>query len=198
MPVSAFSFTRYPLHFKNLHVPHDVRVFLMFVQFNLNKSINQTRGIFDTYSYRTDDSINDVTTPGYFSKSRFIGDADGSMDWRGAIIDCECSDGLYAVRVLSDGVSAEIAGQQGLIIVEVTASYNQTSKDDVIYCDSGTPFPVNLLSESDAVKKVIIKNLGAGTVTLTPDGSESTEVTSLTTTTSTTLSPRVGVGWVAV
>ena len=78
---------------------------LSFSQFKLDRATNQTRGIFDTYSYRTPDSIDVVTTAGYFSASRFL---DGGS-WRGAIINCECADGFFTVRIGPDGSSAKLA-----------------------------------------------------------------------------------------
>lgn len=91
---------------------------MAFTQFTLDQSINQTRGIFDKYIYDTNDTIAQVKAVGYFALSRFRQkDEDGSMDWRGAIIDCECSDGFFIARVLPDGETvsnvADAGGFQG-------------------------------------------------------------------------------------
>ena len=94
--------------------------------------------------------------------------------------------------------NSRVADPVELIFTPVTANYTLDADDDVIYCDSASPFTITLLAEAAAHKLVIIKNFGAGTVTLTPDGSETTEVTSLTTTQSSTLGPRAGVGWVSL
>ncbi|MFW0778458.1 MAG: hypothetical protein ACN2B6_12155 [Rickettsiales bacterium] len=73
---------------------------MAFDQKKLDKSVNQSRGIFDKYVYRTDDAISDVEAVGYFSSSRFASDS----DWLGSLIECQCSDG-YIFGTLGAGGS---------------------------------------------------------------------------------------------
>ena len=44
---------------------------MSFNQEKLDKTINQTKGIFDTFIYKTDDTLVDVQAAGYFAASRF-------------------------------------------------------------------------------------------------------------------------------
>ena len=79
-----------------------------------------------------------------------------------------------------------------------TTSYTQLQDDNVIYCNSSTPFTIDMLASDQGLRIVIIKNYGLGTVTLVPNGSESVEVSILTMNQSVTLGPRLGVGWVVL
>ena len=72
---------------------------MAFEQFKLDKSINQSRGIFDKYVYQTDDAIAAVEAAGYFAKSRFAIDD----DWVGSVIECQCLDGYIFGTIGSDG-----------------------------------------------------------------------------------------------
>ena len=63
----------------------------MFTQFKLDKKVNQTRGIFDIFIYRSDtDTLADVQVAGYFLESRFSGQDEG---WNGAKLEVKASDG---------------------------------------------------------------------------------------------------------
>ena len=70
-----------------------------FIQRKLDRSINQSRGIFDKYVYKTDDLISEVSSSGYFAKSRFSSDT----EWVDSVIECECSDGYIFGAIQSDG-----------------------------------------------------------------------------------------------
>jgi hypothetical protein len=74
-------------------------------QFKLDRSVLQSRGIFNKYVYEPDngDTKADVVATGYFSQSRYVGE-DG---WIGGLIECNLADGYVVLRVLSDGISAE-------------------------------------------------------------------------------------------
>jgi len=61
----------------------------MFTQFMLDVKSVQTRDIFNTYIYKTDDTVADIQAAGYFIDSRFSG-TDG---WDGGKIEARCSDG---------------------------------------------------------------------------------------------------------
>jgi hypothetical protein len=71
---------------------------MAFEQFKLDRSVLQTRGIFDKYVYETGDTIAQVRAAGYFSSSRFS----DKPDWDGSIVECSCSDG-YIVGEVSGG-----------------------------------------------------------------------------------------------
>lgn len=63
---------------------------MSFEQFKLDKSISQSRGIFDKYIYKTDDTIAQVSAAGYFGESRFAPEG----GWEGSIVEAQCSDGF--------------------------------------------------------------------------------------------------------
>ena len=65
---------------------------MSFVQSKLVKIENQSRGIFDKYIYKTEDSCADVVSPGYFSAARYaVTEPD---KWANGIIEVVCSDGF--------------------------------------------------------------------------------------------------------
>ncbi|MAF43432.1 MAG: hypothetical protein CMI54_04585 [Parcubacteria group bacterium] len=70
-----------------------------FQQFKLDRSVQQTRGIFDKYVYSPDngDTIADILQAGYFDDSRFVNDP----DWVGSLIEIE-ADEYFLGRVQSD------------------------------------------------------------------------------------------------
>ena len=72
-------------------------------------------------------------------------------------------------------------------IVTVSSEYNQELDDDVII-GTGT-FNINLIAVSTAIKRVTIRSNGASTLTLIPDGSDTTEITTVSANTSVTLAP---------
>lgn len=74
---------------------------MAFQQFKLDKSVNQSRGIFDKYIYNPDnnDLISDIITPDYFGRSRFINDE----EWIGSIIEVSASDGYAILRIVNGG-----------------------------------------------------------------------------------------------
>lgn len=74
-----------------------------FEQFSLDRSFNQSRGIFDKYIYRSsNDSLADIQQAGYFTKSRFV------TDWAKGILEVDASDGYATMRISDDGLSATI------------------------------------------------------------------------------------------
>jgi hypothetical protein len=77
-----------------------IGVHMSFVQFKLDKSFNQARGIFDTYVYRPDngDTKADISTPGYFNDSRYINDP----DWENGLIEIEAADGYLLAQISSN------------------------------------------------------------------------------------------------
>lgn len=73
-----------------------------FQQFQLTKSVNQSRGIFDKYIYKplSNDLIADILVSGYFDESRYSSDP----DWIGGIIEISASDGFAIGRVVDGGI----------------------------------------------------------------------------------------------
>lgn len=83
---------------------------MAFKQFKLDRSVTQSRGIFNKYIYETTDSISDVTGIDYFNSSRFAlvdNDETNGMGWNGGVIECLCSDG-YILGLIQKGKGLEI------------------------------------------------------------------------------------------
>ena len=84
---------------------------MSFTQLKLDRSSDQSRGIFNKYVYETDDTIDEVISPGYFAQSRFIAldsDSTNSMGWANGFMDI-VSNGLYYFgQISSDGLSVAL------------------------------------------------------------------------------------------
>ena len=81
---------------------------MAFQQLKLDRSILQSRRIFNKYIYKTDDTKAAVTTANYFKKSRFItldSETTNGNGWKGGIIECSCSDGYFVGKVSDDGLT---------------------------------------------------------------------------------------------
>lgn len=102
---------------------------MAFNQQKFDRATYQTRGIFNTYVYETNDSASDVLTAGYFDACRFK-DEDG---WLGGAVKALTSDGFVDLQITSGGV----------VVIAPTV----TSSDGYgVYGDSEydvTPFVVN-------------------------------------------------------
>lgn len=86
---------------------------MAFDQFKLDKKTNQTRGIFDIFIYRTDDTLADTQVAGYFSRSRFADNgSDPDEGWDGAKLEVRASDG-YA--------EGFVDGATGTFTVEISS-----------------------------------------------------------------------------
>lgn len=72
-----------------------------FDQKRFERSVEQTRQIFDKYVYRPDnaDTIAEMQGPGYFLDSRFADD----VDWVGSLIEIDIPTGYFIGKVLSNG-----------------------------------------------------------------------------------------------
>lgn len=72
-----------------------------FDQKRFERSVQQTRDIFDKFVYRPDnnDTISEMQDPGYFLESRFATDP----DWVGSLIEIEIPTGYYIGKILSNG-----------------------------------------------------------------------------------------------
>jgi hypothetical protein len=69
---------------------------MAFTQEKIARASVQTQGIFNNYVYRTNDTIAQVKSAGYFDKCRFAvedGQATNGDGWNGGNIECYCSDG---------------------------------------------------------------------------------------------------------
>ncbi|MGB3724811.1 MAG: hypothetical protein WA981_03515 [Glaciecola sp.] len=83
---------------------------MAFNQQRFDRATYQTRGIFNTYVYETEDSASDILTAGYFDKCRFK-DEDG---WLGGAIKALTSDGFIDLQIASSGVvSAPVISSSG-------------------------------------------------------------------------------------
>lgn len=76
---------------------------MAFNQFTLDQSIDQARGIFNEYIYKTPDTKEDVQAVGYFGESRFI----DSPDWVGSLITASCIDGFITGSINSSNTLVE-------------------------------------------------------------------------------------------
>jgi len=86
---------------------------MAFNQFKLDRSVLQSRGIFNKYVYETEDTIEEVLTADYFSASRFAltdNDETNGMGWNGGVIDCSCSNGYFTGRVDDSGSLSNVSG----------------------------------------------------------------------------------------
>ncbi len=102
----------------------------VFDQKKLDRSVLQSRGIFNKYVYETNDTIATVQTTGYFLESRFAlidGDLTNGMGWNGGIIECQCSDGYFIGRIngstgtlLDPSLGNSLSGSSGIAQVSVT------------------------------------------------------------------------------
>lgn len=73
---------------------------MAFNQFKFDRATYQTRGIFNSYVYETDDSASDLLQDGYFDACRFSGE-DG---WLGGAIKALTSNGFVELQITSGGV----------------------------------------------------------------------------------------------
>lgn len=170
---------------------------MTFTQFKLDKSVDQTRGIFNKYIYKTEDTIADVQTAGYFTESRFAeidNENTNGMGWIGGLIDCRCSDGYFLGEIEDDGSTIiEVGSDEN--IARPTSEYDQTVSNDIIIGDG--VFDINLVAGSSATKSVTIRAKIGSTLTLVPNGSDTSEVLTVLSGTSTTLVFDV-TGWIQI
>lgn len=121
---------------------------MSFQQFQLTKSVEQTRGIYDKYIYRptNGDLIADCLGANYFDLSRFADDE----DWIGSIVEMLCTDGWAIAEIVEGGTialydSTNPGGgttEWGTITGTITsqadlqAQFNDTKSDAVIIINS--------------------------------------------------------------
>ena len=75
---------------------------MSFNQEKIDRATIQSRGIFNTYVYRTEDPIAEVEAAGYFAECRFAeldGPATNSNGWDGGIVEAYCDDGYVVGQI---------------------------------------------------------------------------------------------------
>lgn len=90
---------------------------MAFSQFKLDRSVLQTRGIFNKYVYDTDDTIEQVLSANYFAQSRFAetdNDETNGMGWNGGVIDCSCSNGFFTGQMDGTGTLSNVSGTSSI------------------------------------------------------------------------------------
>tara|TARA_R110002020_G_scaffold461823_1_gene680978 strand:+ start:10565 stop:11845 length:1281 start_codon:yes stop_codon:yes gene_type:complete len=77
-----------------------------FVQFKIDKSVEQCRGIFDKYLYRPNngDERADILEPGYFNRCRYVSDP----DWVGSILEVQAADVFFIAKVTEPGTIVDL------------------------------------------------------------------------------------------
>lgn len=156
---------------------------MSFNQRKFDIATEQTRGIFNTYVYQTDDTAAEVLESGYFSESRFpLVDGDGCS----ALIRCCCSDGFFEGFVGGTGTITPIepaVGGFGPVITSDTV-IDETSASYAVDCSGGdvtiTLPPLGYgsynIKKIDASTNVVIIDAGANGSTL--DGQSTRNVVS--------------------
>lgn len=84
---------------------------MAFNQEKIDRATDQSRGIFNTYVYRTEDTIAEVEAPGYFEACRFAvidGPQTNSKGWDGGVVECRCADGF--MLGIMDGSTGTLYG----------------------------------------------------------------------------------------
>lgn len=119
---------------------------MSFNQEKIDRSSDQSRRIFNRYVYRTDDTITDVGSPGYFSACRFAiidGPATNSNGWHQGIVECHCSDG-YVLGVM-DGETGTLSGAFSYPTVITQADFLiSSSLIDQVPSGIGIPLQISL------------------------------------------------------
>jgi hypothetical protein len=99
-----------------------------------------------------------------------------TLDSNGSVASPYYGDGWYKIIVTGSDGAVEYTWDQVYLqsnsfsVAQKTSAYTVTPDDDVIYCN-GT-FTVSLESVATFEHPILIKNIGTGTITVTPYGSE--------------------------
>lgn len=119
---------------------------MAFVQEKIDRSSEQSRGIFNKYVYRTTDTIAEVQAPGYFSACRFSisdGPSTNGNGWHRGVIECHCSDG-YLIGMM-DGETGTLSGEFSAPTVISQEDFLLSSATaNQIPAALGTPLQINL------------------------------------------------------
>ena len=148
---------------------------MAFKQFKLDRSSEQSRGIFNKYVYETEDTVSHVQSQGYFTESRFSeldGPDTNSDGWDGGYIICKCSDGSFAgyydkeTETLTPASATAIwrggiSGDSGLV------------KDYLTSNDTPQVIPFN---SEGLTSELFEADLGAGTIQVKVNGIMSYDV----------------------
>lgn len=146
---------------------------MAFNQLKLDRSVLQSRGIFNKYVYETDDTIEEVQATGYFSESRFKeidNDSTNGKGWNGGIIECSCSDGFFIAKIDGDTGSVSDALPSGNEVVDKLDPYQVPMKspdeEELVYAGA-TVNPTTGEWEFDKTIKVPSASVDVGdTITL--------------------------------
>ncbi len=129
---------------------------MAFVQFKLDRSVNQSRNIFDKYIYKPDngDTLAEIFSPDYFTQTRF------TEDWVGSIIEVYGSDGYSLGSIESEGTAVPITpvvtGLPNEYILAGETSYTMT-QSAYLWCLNDDPATVDLSGiESDGSQAIIM------------------------------------------
>ena len=150
---------------------------MAFNQFKLDIATEQTRGIFNTYVYQSDeDTVAQVQAAGYFIQSRFeLVDTEGCN----ALIRCCCSDGFFEGFTEADGtiIPVDPLPVNEVFIGASGPTYPMTGLEDVIFC---TGIVEILMISVAAATRTVIVNAEGGTVTMTPSGTDTIQTSVIT------------------
>lgn len=122
-----------------------------FEQFNLTKSVNQSRDIFDKYIYRSSsDTLSEIRANNYFAESRFLRDEPEA--WKGAIIEVIGTDGYAVLQVSDDGLSVvEVGSGVAFALGPVDNIFGATSGD-------GAAVPLAVSPAANRAAAVTVRN----------------------------------------
>ena len=162
---------------------------MAFEQFKLDVATEQTRGIFNTYVYESDvDIIADIQVSGYFSASRFIDDP----DWVGSLLIAKMSDGSVNGFINSDGsITPEMPLTFENIVETSGPTYVMDGTEDVILCTGIVS--IEMISIALA-NKSFSANADGGTVTMTPNGTDTVQTVTIVDPNSGEFAPKPSVG----
>lgn len=118
---------------------------MSFNQEKIDRASVQSLGIFNTYVYRTEDTIAAVEAAGYFADCRFAeldGPATNSTGWDGGVIECRCSDG-YMIGIM-EAATGTLYGAFSYPTVITQADFLQAdSPNNQIPATLGEPLQIN-------------------------------------------------------
>jgi hypothetical protein len=140
---------------------------MSFIQFKLDKSINQARGIYDKYVYETTDTALDILVSGYFDDSRFVIEG----DWNGSVIECKCSNG-YVIGLINQGGQLTVLYDSTIprppSTTIISDDYQILLTDDYIITDGGNTITFPLFAQAD--RPFFVINEGVTNDTLDGNG----------------------------
>jgi len=126
-----------------------------FEQFKLDRSVNQSRGIFDKYIYKPDngDLLADILSPGYFLQSRF------KEDWVGGVIEIYGEDGYVFASIIEGGTAIPLVFNQDSFLNEYLLAPDTSyimQNSAALWCLNDNPATVDLSNIESEGNEVII------------------------------------------